>query len=572
MTTKLDYGIFDCDTHCYEPRDAFTRYLPKEFHDRAITPVRAADGKEVILAGNRIATFNSEQGSASTSPTGPARSRRCSSRWRRATRTRPTSPSRCGPSISSANRGSESWSSRTSSVRLFPAGMALAAEHYVDDTEALYANLRSFNRWYDETWGFNYEDRLYATALLSLRDLDIAVAETEAIIEQGARVVLLPTGPAYGRSPGDPYFDPVWPRLNEAGCTVAFHIMPYWYFDAISPAWGHDPDPASWHMSAWQWKNVYGERPIEDTLSALIFDNLFGRFPDLNVLVAEHGAEWVPHFVRTWTRAAAWAATGRGSAASSPSVRRRSSAATSASSRTRRTTSRGSSQRLGHVDCRDGLGLPARRGPGRAGRLRQAARPARRRRQAADHARQRRSAASAGASGRWGPTMTNDVDLDLLRESARDFLAGRGEKDSVGDLAAMDWTGLLVDEDLSGVGWRPVETAVIAEELGRARELVARGFGCVTAAAALSTAPDEVRDRWLPAMLEGTASAAVALVRRCRAGRVSGDEIDILVTLGRNGIHLIEMANTLPRMLDDELAGRQPRRRGASTSPERRAC
>jgi predicted TIM-barrel fold metal-dependent hydrolase len=41
--------------------------------------------------------------------------------------------------------------------------------------------------------------------------------------------------------------------------------------------------------------NVYGERPVVDTLSALIFDNLFGRFPRLRVLVAEHGASWVPH-------------------------------------------------------------------------------------------------------------------------------------------------------------------------------------------------------------------------------------------------------------------------------------
>ena len=44
--------------------------------------------------------------------------------------------------------------------------------------------------------------------------------------------------------------------------------------------------------------NIYGQRPIEDTLSALIFDNLFGRFPKLNVLVAEHGAEWVPYFLK----------------------------------------------------------------------------------------------------------------------------------------------------------------------------------------------------------------------------------------------------------------------------------
>jgi predicted TIM-barrel fold metal-dependent hydrolase len=181
---------------------------------------------------------------------------------------------------------------------LFPAGMALAAEHYVIDTDALYVNLESFNRWYDETWGFNYQDQLYATAVLSLRDLERSIALTDQILSMGAKVVLLPTGPAYGRSPADPYYDPVWSRLNEAGVTVALHIMPYWYFDAISPAWGLDSDPAAWHMSAWQWMNVYGERPVIETLSAYVFDNLFGRFPNLRVLVAEHGASWVPHTLK----------------------------------------------------------------------------------------------------------------------------------------------------------------------------------------------------------------------------------------------------------------------------------
>ena len=35
----------------------------------------------------------------------------------------------------------------------------------------------------------------------------------------------------------------------------------------------------------------------------------------------------------------------------------------------------------------------------------------------------------------------DDLDLDLVRVSAREFLAGRGDKDSIGDLAAMDWLG-----------------------------------------------------------------------------------------------------------------------------------
>jgi len=147
----------------------------------------------------------------------------------------------------------------------------------------------------------------------------------------------------------------------------------------------------------------------------------------------------------------------------------------------------------------------------------------------------------------------DDVDLDLLREAARDFLSGRVAQDSVKELAAMDWTGLLVEEHLGGSGWRPVETTVIAEELGRALNS-STWFGCVLSAAALATAPSELRDRWLHAMLDGTATAGCALASdSVRVAR--GDVIDILVTLGRNGIHLFEISDAMPRSRDDELLG-----------------
>lgn len=144
-----------------------------------------------------------------------------------------------------------------------------------------------------------------------------------------------------------------------------------------------------------------------------------------------------------------------------------------------------------------------------------------------------------------------DVDLDLLRESARDFLIGRPAHDSIKELAAMDWTGLLVEESLGGSGWRPVETAVIAEELGRAQNSSA-WFGCTLSAAALASAPGDVRDRWLPAMLDGTATAGCALSGDT-VRVASGDAIDILVTLGHNGIHLFEISNATPRSRDEEL-------------------
>jgi predicted TIM-barrel fold metal-dependent hydrolase len=294
--TGIEYGIFDCDTHCYEPRDAFTRYLPEQYRASGVGPVMRPSGTEGILAGTRIATFNSESGLGFDLAYRPGSLKDMLKQMGSGNpeETYQPEPMR----IEYLEREPRLQLLESQGVErcvIFPAGMALSAEHYVEDTDALYANLMSFNQWYDETWGFNYQDRLFATALLSLRDLERSVALTDAILERGARVVLLPTGPAYGRSPADPHFDPVWSRLNEAGVTIALHIMPFWYFTAISPAWGLNPDPAAWHMSAWQWMNIYGERPVIDTLSAYVFDNLFGRFPNLRVLVAEHGASWVPH-------------------------------------------------------------------------------------------------------------------------------------------------------------------------------------------------------------------------------------------------------------------------------------
>jgi predicted TIM-barrel fold metal-dependent hydrolase len=297
--TEPVVALFDCDTHCYEPRDAFTRYLPEAFRDRTITPVRNAKGEEVILAGSRIGTFNSEQGLGFDMAYRPGSLKEMLKQMASGNPEETYEPEPMRPEYLEREPRLELMAKQgVEKCILYPAGMALCAEQYCDDTEALYVNLRSFNRWYDETWGFNFEDRLYATALMSLRDLDAGIVETEAVLDAGARVVLFPTGPAYGRSPGDPYFDPIWSRLNEAHATIALHIMPYWYVEKMSPAWGHNPDPGAWHMAAWQWNNLYGERPIEDTLSAMIFDNLFGRFPNLRVIVAEHGAEWVPHFVR----------------------------------------------------------------------------------------------------------------------------------------------------------------------------------------------------------------------------------------------------------------------------------
>lgn len=143
------------------------------------------------------------------------------------------------------------------------------------------------------------------------------------------------------------------------------------------------------------------------------------------------------------------------------------------------------------------------------------------------------------------------ADVDLLRSSAREFLADRGEKDSVEDLAQLDWTSLLVDEQYGGAGWLPVETVVIAEELGRAGDR-SPWFGTTMAAAALTSAPAEIRDRWLPSLLDGTVRAGLALAGST-VRVTSADALRLVITLGSAGIHLFELSDTTSSSRDDEL-------------------
>ena len=48
------------------------------------------------------------------------------------------------------------------------------------------------------------------------------------------------------------------------------------------------------HQTAFIWMHGYSERPVVETLSSMIFWNFFARFPNIRLLSAENGSEWVP--------------------------------------------------------------------------------------------------------------------------------------------------------------------------------------------------------------------------------------------------------------------------------------
>lgn len=291
----LEEPLFDSDQHYYEPRDCFTRFMARKDLPKAIQVKPETGHQEKIWIGDKPFTFLDWNFDRYAKP-GALREmlklmKTPDYQNQVVEEVQPEYLDRSARLRKMDQQGLES-------CLLFPT-LAVCVEHFMrDDPEQMYLNFHAFNEWLEEDWGFGREGRLFGVPLLSLLDLDRAVQELEWLLAKGARVISMRAGPAFGRSPADPYFDPIWSRLHEARVPVAYHVGEAGYNEMMSPFWGEEPNPSSHRQSAFQWTNLYGDRPIMDTVSALVFHNLFGRYPEQQIMSIENGSGWVAYILK----------------------------------------------------------------------------------------------------------------------------------------------------------------------------------------------------------------------------------------------------------------------------------
>src|SRR5690606_23937936 len=134
-------------------------------------------------------------------------------------------------------------------------------------------------------------------AAIPVLDPELSVAELEFVLDKGARLIVLRPGPANGRSPADPVWDPFWARVEEANILVAYHtyagadLYDGAYRDLFQRNATLDPTHDRALRSA-----LYGsDKAILDTLISLVLGNLFGRFPGLRIASIENGCGWVEY-------------------------------------------------------------------------------------------------------------------------------------------------------------------------------------------------------------------------------------------------------------------------------------
>ncbi len=309
----LDFVPVDADNHYYEPHDCCSRHLERRYLDagRVCRVIRDAGGREQWAFGDRPLGFH------------------------RATRDQVMPPGAYRPFMSTKKpmgtiepprlQSSDTPVFRDRDARLatldkqgleatimLPSfGIAFETD-CLADPEAMLANMRSFNRFIEDDWGYAYQDRIFSLPHLSLVDLDWAISEVERVAALGARGLILRAGPILGRSPADPYFDPFWARVEEAGLLVAVHIGVSGYTDWFGTAWGEDPCVTEETMSPFQFLTCFGTRPIYDTMAAFILHGLYDRFPRLRVASIENGSEWIPGLLKALDKLALISVTSQG--------------------------------------------------------------------------------------------------------------------------------------------------------------------------------------------------------------------------------------------------------------------
>jgi predicted TIM-barrel fold metal-dependent hydrolase len=295
----LDFPVFDADNHMYETREAFTKFLPKQFAS-AIDYVEVKGRTKIVVRGTISEYIPNPTFDVVAAPGAQEDYYRHGNPDGKSYRQIIGDPIRCHPGYRAPEpRVALMDELGIDRALMFPTLASLIEERMKDDPALIQVVVHSLNQWMYETWQFNYEDRIFATPVISMGLVDEALAELELVIERGARCVLIRPAPVPGprgtSSPGLPQFDPIWSRICEAGILVGMHASDSGY-NQIANWWEASSEFLPFAPSAFRMISQ-GKRPISDTMAAMVCHGAFTRFPDLKVACVENGANWVVHLL-----------------------------------------------------------------------------------------------------------------------------------------------------------------------------------------------------------------------------------------------------------------------------------
>jgi predicted TIM-barrel fold metal-dependent hydrolase len=299
MARTFGVPVFDADNHLYETRDAFTRHLPDRYRG-AIEYVEVRGRTKIMVQGKVSDFIPNPTFDVVARPGAQEEYFRDGNPNGKSYRELVGDPMQSIPAFREpAPRLDLMNELGVDRTLMFPTLASLLEERLRDDVELTHVVIHSLNEWLHETWSFNYEDRIFATPVITLPIVEKAIAELEWAVERGAKVVLVRPAPVPGlrgsRSFAYPEFDPFWKAVVDSGVLVAMHSSDSGY-SRYQSDWVGSLEMLPFRMDPFRMLTM-GYRPVEDAMSAFVCHGTFARFPELRVAVIESGSGWVPHLL-----------------------------------------------------------------------------------------------------------------------------------------------------------------------------------------------------------------------------------------------------------------------------------
>lgn len=168
------------------------------------------------------------------------------------------------------------------------------------DTKVKYGGARAHNRAMGDFC--NGDNRLMGVGIVPLDEPSLAVKEISNAAKEGCKAIWVNAAPAGDKSPGHPDVDIVWRALIDEGLPFMLHVgggtrvLPKAYEN------NGQPRPTDW-LGGGENLRVKDYMVLSFApqmfLSAMVFDGVFERFPDLRGGVIELGGGWVPNFLKS---------------------------------------------------------------------------------------------------------------------------------------------------------------------------------------------------------------------------------------------------------------------------------
>jgi predicted TIM-barrel fold metal-dependent hydrolase len=299
MTRRLGFPVFDADNHMYETKDAFTRHLPDRYKG-AIDYVDVRGRTKIVVRGTISEYIPNPTFEVVARPGAQEEYFRIGNTEGKSYREVIGEPMRSIPAFREPGPRLELMDELgVDRALMFPTLASLLEERMRDDPMLIHAVIHSLNEWMYEEWTFDYEDRIFATPVITLPVVDKAIEELEWAVERGARTVLIRPAPvpAYGgsRSFGLEEFDPFWQAVVDAGVVVSMHASDSGY-SRYQSDWTGPTEMLPFRLDPFRMVTM-ANRPIEDAMAAFVCHGALTRFPDLRVASIENGGDWVVPFL-----------------------------------------------------------------------------------------------------------------------------------------------------------------------------------------------------------------------------------------------------------------------------------